>query len=44
MKTILFIDGVADHLKLCNTTVIILEDSQGLMDVLRWLENGRFDL
>ena len=44
VRTLLFIDDVADHLRLPNTTVIVLERDQGLMDVLRWIESQRYNV
>ena len=42
VTTLLFIDDVADNLKLYNATVVIIERDQGVIDVLRWIEKGRF--
>ena len=41
---ILFVDDVADDLSVPNTTVIVLEKDHGMMDVIRWIEAGRFSV
>ena len=41
---ILFVDDVADNLGVPNTTVIVLEKEHGIMDVIRWIEVGRFEI
>ena len=41
---ILFVDDVADLLEIYNASVVVLEKVQGIMDVIHWVEKGRFDL
>ena len=41
---IFFVDDIADHLELYNASVVILEQDQGFLDIIRWIEAGRFDL
>ena len=37
-------DDVADHLMIPNSTVVILERDQGIMDLISWVEGSTFNL
>ena len=44
VKMIFFVDDVADHLEIYNAAVVVLEGDQELMNVIRWLEENRFEI
>ena len=41
---IIFIDFLVEGLKLSNSTVVTLEIDQGIMDVIRWIEQGKVNI